>query len=52
MGFVMELYRTRLKGFEESEVEGYDGATLADDYQIDADGARKWRALAHELQSA
>ena len=37
---------------EGGEVEGYDGATLADDYQIDADGARKWRALAHELQSA
>ena len=34
------------------DVEGYDGATLADDYQVDADGARKWRVLANELQLA
>lgn len=34
------------------KVEGYDGATMSDDYTIDADGARKWRALANDLQLA
>ena len=33
-------------------VEGYNGAMLSENYRIDADGARKWRAIANGLQFA
>lgn len=33
-------------------VSGYDGAELSGEYRTDSDGARKWRALASELQGA
>ena len=46
-----EIEGTPLATFSQGgQVTGYDGAHADADYQPDTDGARKWRALAGELQ--
>ena len=46
-----EIEGTPLATFSQGgEITGYDGAHADADYRPDTDGARKWRALAGELQ--